>query len=151
MSSSKQTIAIQLPSGRVVHTEVPAKVQSAPVCALQLLGAAVRFATHPKTKKQITVQTGFFVYEVPNTMDIVLVRANLTPAVKGVGEKTLDLLIKETSLTPEKAVLEKMATFTHSLESEGFYILDNGIHKWVRELPQTDTQTTEEVNGDDLM
>ena len=36
MSTKAQTVSIQLPSGRIVHTDVPTKAKSAPVADMSL-------------------------------------------------------------------------------------------------------------------
>jgi len=143
MSTKAQTVSIQLPSGRIVHTDVPTKAKSAPVADMSLLGNTVKCIIDPETKKQIAVQTGFVVYEVNGSLDTVLVRATLTPVVKGVGSKTLELLIAETELTPEKAVAQGMATFSHSLPTEGYYILKGATHTHVEELPADEPKAEE--------
>jgi hypothetical protein len=150
MSNKAKTITIQTPSGRIIHTAVPGKTKSAPVADLSILGTTVKILVDPKTKETIVVETGFTVYEVAGTLDIVLIRAQLEGSVKGIGAKTLEMLIAKTKFTPEKAVLEGIAKFTHSLQAEGYYILEDGTHVWAEKLPEpkAEESKSEETSDD---
>ena len=155
MSNKAKTITIRTPSRRIIHTAVPSKAKSAPIGDMSLLGDIVKIVVDPETKKKTVVETGFVVYEITGTLEVVLVQKDLESLIKNVGEKTLDLLIKGSNLTPLEAVAQGMAKFTHSLPTEGYYVLQGAKHVHVEELPaeepakEPEASTPKETQGED--
>jgi hypothetical protein len=132
-------------NGRVIWIDPANKPKHARCSELTFLGSTVNIHVDAKTKKKTVVETGYALYETAD-LDVVIVKADLVPAVKGIGSKTLDLLIQSTDLTPMGAVAQGMAKFVHILPESGFYILEGAKHVWVAELPveQEETETTAE-------
>lgn len=115
-----KALTITLPSGRKAQIQSPKKALVASVADLSILGSCGRW----------------YVYEIDNSTEVILVEAETISIVKGVGPSTLKTLIETTSLTPELAVAQGMANFSIDLPESGYYILKNKTHVWTAELPQ---------------
>lgn len=135
------------PNGRILWMDPSKKAFSAHSSELTLLGRTVNITVDPKTKEKTVVETGYVLYETAD-LDVVIVEADLVPAVKGIGLKTLETLIQSTDLTPMLAVTQGMAEFSHTL-TEGYYSLEGRKHVWGEKKKEDAKEETKEDQDQD--